>query len=634
MYNKKNWHRFIFIFLLGAIAFSFLACDNTVTEEAEYFTVIYDGNGGYLGNKTNTIRKLRVAPDSKIPKYLSDYSQDPYVVSSLGLATRDGYSLQGWYLAENAEYAPNPDGAYVYLDLEAGNGLYRIDDQGAFVYGHVATEGGPYVFLFVQEIPDDGDPETNEQDTTEFIYFDGDNGYGFYIYDAENPDHVAIYEADGSYLPAEISSFGSNYNLFADLSPAFQALFADAPRYDMAYYPYTEADEGLTRYSFESGYIYLSSMLVLDPEGDYVVVDGNYVAYDSGNPEHAALDRYAVDRRYVFTPSVDVPTPSDLPRFNASITYWDFENDRVTADITLIADWVQKPTVNFIQKSGQIVTVTTKLSEDNTTSVPLVVGETIGKLETIPLYAGYTFVGWSLSADEWLPWDFDNDVYPSGASELNLYAFMIEGEYTRITSVTGLSKVGENLAGNYLLVVDIDLGGAVYSNASPLGIILKNTIGSVNTPFTGKFISFGNTISNFVLEVKNSQKEINEDAGMVAVAGLFPFVQDATISGIRLTDVTVRIVTDPNLRSVVCDLGGAALIGTALAGTTGTVVDDVQVSVTFVPASATVLTKTVYVGDIVARGAESVTITDSTALIDYTAITGITTGTLQVQVLE
>jgi hypothetical protein len=413
-----------------------------------------------------------------------------------------------------------------------------------------------------------------------------------------------------------------------------QTLFADAPRYVMEYYEYTEADEGLTRYSLISGYIYFESMMVEDTEGGYVVVDGTYVAYDAENPDHADLDRYSVSSRYVFTPSETVPTPSSLTHYNASITYWDFESDRVTSDITLIAHWEKKPTVNFIQKSGQITVVTTKLNDENTATVPLVIGETIGRLETIPVYEGYTFVGWSLSADEWLPWDFDNDVYPTGVTELNLYAYMIEGTYTRITSASGLAKVVDDPTGSYLLLADIDLQGAVFLNSSPLGFVLKTSIGSVNTPFTGTFVSLGYKISNFTLQIRNVQKKINEDEGIVAVGALFPYVQGATIQGLVVENAIVEIQTTANATSVVCDLGAAALIGTALEGETATTVTDVHVEIVFTPASSTVIDKTVYVGDIVARGAEFVTIVDCTSVVDYSAISGITTGTLAVQVLE
>ena len=80
--------------------------------------VIYDGNGGYLGNKTATARKLYTHPGSKIPDYPMDYATSQYTVPSLGLAMRDGYQLLGWYA--NAEYTLNPEGDYLFLKQADG----------------------------------------------------------------------------------------------------------------------------------------------------------------------------------------------------------------------------------------------------------------------------------------------------------------------------------------------------------------------------------------------------------------------------------------------------------------------------------------------------------------------------------
>ena len=105
MKNKIVAKCSIILFVL-TLVFLFMGC-TTGSETADYsdmLLVVYDGNGGFLGNKTHTTRKLRVMPNSKIPKYTSDYEPDPYKVSSLGVAIRDGYSLKGWYLEENATH--------------------------------------------------------------------------------------------------------------------------------------------------------------------------------------------------------------------------------------------------------------------------------------------------------------------------------------------------------------------------------------------------------------------------------------------------------------------------------------------------------------------------------------------------
>ncbi|HOO43705.1 MAG TPA: InlB B-repeat-containing protein, partial [Bacillota bacterium] len=551
--------------LLFAMLFvSLVGCNNGGGEEEGInYTVIYDGNGGYLGNKTYTMRKLQVAENSKLPKYLSEYSQDPYVVSSLGLATRQGYVLKGWYLLENASYTQDAVGSYVYLSLDDGNGTFRVDENGDYVFGYVQDDNGSLIFVYVEEIAEDVDP-----DTVEYIYMNGHNGWGFYIFDNNNADHVEIYEADGSYTVSDVAPYGTSYLVFDELEDelngvAEQDLFADVPRYSQTYYPYTEADEGLTRYSFESAYVLLDNLMVSDVNGEYVFTGTGYEPYDAEDPLQATMTRFTIGGDYAFQATDTVVSPSYLTRYSATYVYWDFENDRVNSDLVLYAHWEKKLTVEYIQKSGQITYITQKLTEDNTTSVDLVAGELIGKLETIPEYVGYTFVGWSTSPTEYLPWDFDNDVFPIGTSTLKLYAFMIEGVYTRINSITKLAAIAVDPTGNYVLVKDLDLGGAIYTNQSPLGFAVAANVGATVVPFTGEFVGMGYTISNFTIKVQNQQKLFLADAGVKVVVGLFPYVQDATIEGLTIENVSIQFQTESTSKTVVCELGGAALIGTA-----------------------------------------------------------------------
>lgn len=620
---KKIQIQKILILIMFILTAGLVGCSGGEVVEEDKFIVVYDGNGGYLGNKTNTFRRLEVAENSKIPKYLSDYAQDPYVVSSLGLATRQGYNLLGWYLEENAEYAPNPNGAYVYLDLEDGNGVYTINDEGEYVYGYILDEFGPLIFINVEPIGE------NDPETTEYIFFNGGNGLGFYIYNSEDAAHVEVYEVDGGYEPSELTKY-VGYLQFEDLTTAEKELFQDIPRFRQDFYEYTEVDEGLTRYNLESGYVFFDTIFEAKADGEYVDNEGVYELYDAENPLHADLDRYTISNRYVFTPSTEIATPSDLDRFNADITYWDFEVDRVTKDMTLIAHWGRKLSVNFIQMSGQVTVITTKQNETNTAAISLVAGETIGKLETIPTYPGYTFVGWSTSQDEYLPWDFDLDVFPADVTELNLYAYMIQGEYTRISTVSGLSKVFENPDGKFVLTRNLDLLGATFSNSSPLGFKVA-TAGEPSSIFTGEFLGMGYTISNFTLVVQNARKFLDADAGVLVISALFPYVQDAVISGLNLENANAILTTKATGTSIVAELGAAAVVGRALEGTT--TITDVHVNFTIDKSADNTTDYPVYVGDIVAYGVENTVITDSTAVFDYSGITGITTDVLYVEEL-
>jgi hypothetical protein len=628
-FKSLNFRKIVFMILIGITVFSLVGCNTGGDgEEGDYYTVVYDGNGGFLGNKTYTYRKLQVEENSKIPKYLSEYTQDPYVVSSLGLATRQGYRLLGWYQDDAAVYSLNVEGRYVYLDTEAGNGAYLIDEDGEYVYGYVIDPEGTLVFIKVQPLTDDYDPET-----TEYIFYEGDNGYGFYIYDETNAEHVQAYADSGSYTPADLSSYGTTALVFEDLTDEEKVLFANLNRYKQAFYPYTEADEGLDRYSYVSAYVSLESIFASDPDGNFVLQGTEYVLYDETNPDHNELNHYTIDSKYQFTPDATYLTPSDLERYSAEFDYWDFENDRVTEDIVLYAHWERKLTVEYVQTlTGQTTFITTKQSDDNTTQLNLVAGETIGKIGTIPLYAGYTFVGWSTSQTEFIPWDFENDVFPEGVTTLRLYSYMIEGTYTRVSTAEHLFSIATNPTANYVLVADIDLNGKVFNNFSPTGFEVKANVGATIKSFSGEFLAFDFTVSNYTINVLNFQKFLNSNAGVKVVMGFFPYVQNATISDLNLEDVVIQLDTAPRGADVLCEIGGAGLIGTALAGTT--TVTDVDVDVVFTVTSDNTSDKPVYIGDIVAIGVDNVTMTNVTATIDYSAITGITTSTLSVQTLN
>lgn len=624
MKNKIVAKCSIILFVL-TLVFLFMGC-TTGSETADYsdmLLVVYDGNGGFLGNKTHTTRKLRVMPNSKIPKYTSDYEPDPYKVSSLGVAIREGYSLKGWYLEENATYTEDENGNFIHLSLDDNNGIYQPSDEGDYVLTYVSNEEGKYVFIYFEEPFEDV-----SLSDLEYIYYRGDEGYGFYIYDPDNAEHAIAYEERGSFSYNVASVFGNIYYKHYDLTKEEKELFSEAPRFNAEFRPYTEEDEGLQRYSFESGYADIDSLMELADNGEYVLIGKEYVLYDENNPGHKDLDRYTIRDNYVFTPTETITSPSQLTRYDATFIYWDFENDRATKDIILKAHWVRKKTVIFREMSGFETIVTTKMNESNTKEVDLVPGETIGRIARIPVYSGYTFIGWSKSETEYIPWDFDNDVFPLDSDELILYAYMIEGTFTRITSASDLAKVANNPSGNYVLVNDIDLGGAVYTNSSPLGFSIKKLSSSQQTVFTGKFLGLGHTISNFTLRADNNLKIIQEGE---VVTGLFPFVQNATIEGIRV-EGTVLIETVVERLSKISDLGGAGLIGTALEGNTQ--VKDCHVDVTFVASSDDVLNCTVYVGDVVAKGRENVTVENTTSNIDYSAIENITTGGLVVETLD
>lgn len=601
--------------------------DNNLPDLSDRYVVIYDGNGGVLGNKTFTTRKLLVKPGSKIPRYVQDYADtdkdDPYIISSLGVATRDGYKLLGWYREQDASYELDQYGKFVKLDVAAGNGIYNLNDEGNYVMKYNPDESGEYVYLTIEDAPLSALP------SLKYVYYESSNGYGLYIYDENDVNHREAYEKIENQFTLEeiqenIGSTSTYYvyeyleEHFAELDEVdpksnetynkYKNILKNASRYTLVISEYTEADAGLDRYNLETGFVEVDAMMEERKNGNYVFLNDEYVLYDPADPDHQGLTRFQIGPRYVFTTNGAIDSPSKMDKYAITIKYWDFEKDVVNEDMILKAHWVKKCTVEFtwINASGnyETRTLTSKVDKNDLTKIiDFTNGQTIGKLSLIPNRPGYTFLGWSKSETEFIPWDFENDVFPMGTDTMKLYGYMIEGTYKVISTAEELRTVAQDPTKNYVLVNDIDLNGQVFRNTSPLGFVF-NKANDV-AEFTGEFLGLGYSIKNFKMVVEND----NATLGHKKVLALFPRTKDAKITDLKVENCVLEI---DNSRNNPSDLGIAALIGEALEGTT--VINNVSLEVTYqVVNSSKTLNCKVYVGDVVAVGVENCQIASTTS---------------------
>ncbi len=606
------------IVLVLLLTILFAGCSNSEENITEgMYLVIYDGNGGYLGNKATTTRRLYCQPGSKLPSYPTDYTPNQYTVSSLGLANKAGYTLAGWYLSSDQDYYVMENGEYVYLSVDNGNGIITEDLNGTYVIDYQVSETGKYIFVYVETVEStNGEGDTAVDDSTVYIFLkaeiiDGEKTYvpGFYVYSEEvlnglgSTARTAFEEAyaEKTYSYATVKEW-SGWNKYADLEGDAQTLFAGFTRYSGSLREATDEDAGAIRYTLYSDYVSLDFIMEEDENGEYVSIGKQYVPYDKDDDTMTGKTRYSVSDRYRFTATEAVKSPSDLTRYGVTFHYWSFENDRVTADkvdengrLILYAHWVKKTTVyyHYENGTGQVDEVTKRLDSSNKNYIELTPGDVIGKKEIIPTYAGHTFVGWSRSATEFIPWNFATDVFPEDQSSLDLYAYYVEGTYTRVVSKADLAKVASNPAGKYVLCADIDLGGQKYSNTSPTGLDAAKT-------FTGEFISHGFTISNFT--VSAAATKTNTDN---LIAALFPVTDGAVISGVNV-DCTVSIGAGTTVAGVeTVKLFGAGLVGK---GNAATKISDCSVKVNFVLSGnfKSTITYTVMVGDVIATSGATV----------------------------
>jgi|GEM_PF-1521862 len=548
-----------FAIIMLLTAFFAASCAGVIDiDTSGMYLVIYNGNGGYLGNKTATVRKLYCYPGSKIPDYPVDYSTNQYTVSSLGLAMRSGYQLMGWYT--NADYALDDNAGYIRLEAADGNGVFVNSVDGAYVRKYVADENGNSVFVYFEEGAESEEGEEPTPDTYIFLFADpeADEEHiitvesGFYI--CNGPEDISEIDDDAlraaykeayntrTYSASQAASV-SGWQFFADLADEYKVLFSGLERYSYTFAEALESDEDLDHFDLTDGYASIYDIFISNDNGNFIYSDGNYVKAEGEIDE--SVQRYSVSDTYVFSGT----TTAGMQRYDATMHYWDFAKDVVTEDIctwdgekyvlNLYAHWEKKNTVyyHYNNGTGQVDEITTKLLSDNITYVNIVPGDTIGKKEIIPGFVGHTFVGWSKSASSYVPWDFDNSVFPNGTTELHLYAYYVDGEYTRITSAAQVSKIGEDPAGKYLIVNDIDLGGEKVSSLFGL---------SEDTPFTGELFSLGNRIGNFTMELVATKRQLPTD--LVGVSPI-PRASGAKITGITLDyEILVSDTTSGGIR--------------------------------------------------------------------------------------
>ena len=155
-----------------------------------------------------------------------------------------------------------------------------------------------------------------------------------------------------------------------------------------------------------------------------------------------------------------------------------------------------------------------------------------------------------------------------------------------ITNIYQLELINSNLSGVYTLGANIDLSSD--SSWAPLG--------SASSPFSGILIGNGYTISGLTIN----------DATSTDI-GLFGATQGASISGVKLTDVTITTGSTGTIGAASADIGG--LVGDSGNGTKITNCSTITGSITVTGANATVGGLVGYNGGTITNSANAVTVT-------------------------
>lgn len=459
---------------------------NNEVDTSGMFLVTYVGNGGFFEGN-RTGRELYYTAGDLINAPTVSVTGSEISSSTLGKITRRGYTFNGWYTAETAAYIPDTSGEYIKID-----GIYRRNDQGGFVLVYDEDANGAYCLKITETTDANGETIRTE----EYVLFD--------------PNDTSL---------------------------------SDFVRYEQRYVAYdSDLHEGLLRYELLTGDVYclIDEIFTLRFDGEYVKNQDDTFSYVGKNSDSTV--KYGFLPEYIIS-DTDVTASQ---RYNAEFSYnesdkWDFSSDRMPErNVTLYANWTPALTVTYVywdnssfsvfsNQKGSLITKPTGTAKDGN---------------------GRTFVGWSKSRDEYLPWDFNTDIYPSDleTNVLTLYAYYKDGDYIRIANAADLKTVANKPDGKYLLCDNISLEG---STGNPFGF-------SKDAVFTGSFDGNGFTISD--IKISGVNKLIDP-----ASIALFNYVKDAYIHDLTVeTTITVSSNSTGNvvLGAIVgTDNGGSKISG-------------------------------------------------------------------------
>lgn len=199
-----------------------------------------------------------------------------------------------------------------------------------------------------------------------------------------------------------------------------------------------------------------------------------------------------VVRTGYFIGSWSVAYPDESGELQVTDETWDFDTDRVTKAMTLIANWVENPRVEivFLDEDGNVLEELPSESQTpGSGSTELVLHEAEAE--------GYTFYQYYLDAECTEIFDYKTQTvqlsYDLTSPDYHkvVYAKMLEGEWFVIRSSSDLSRLSLHQDDNIYLAADIDLTNILGD---------KGTWGGM-TSFNGRFNGNGHTISNFTYRV-------------------------------------------------------------------------------------------------------------------------------------
>ena len=189
---------------------------------------------------------------------------------------------------------------------------------------------------------------------------------------------------------------------------------------------------------------------------------------------------------------------------------WNFDTDRVTADVILYVKWVEKLTINIIYgENNSQKNVITLIIKDKDPSW------SVFSSFTAPTWSGYTFCAFYYDAEytKKIEFPYDYQVKPVQ----NIYARFAEGDWTVIDDASQTKSI--TYSAKIYLLNDIDFDGmSGYS---------------FPTAFNGEINGNGHKIKNIAL-AKSTTKNVNY-CGLFNKLEAKAYIRDVSFENIRIT---------------------------------------------------------------------------------------------------
>ena len=289
----------VLMLIIGSLVPILSGCASTIEiDTSGMYLVVYDGNGGFLGNKSSTVRKLFCQPGSKIPDYPVEYSDNQYTVSSLGRAMREGYNLMGWYTADAATYKESENGEYVYLSADDGNGIFEISPSGEYVRKYEKADNGDYIFVHIEESV--SADENAEAEPDKYVFIDS----------VVEPEDEAEPVDDGETEPAddgEVPADTENGEETPDAEEAEDAENGDSEE---------KADENVIVLSVESGFYICNGDETINEIDDENLREAYRKAYETKTYTLSQIEGIAGWQKYDELPAAFAEVFAKLDRYD------------------------------------------------------------------------------------------------------------------------------------------------------------------------------------------------------------------------------------------------------------------------------------------------------------------------------